>query len=491
MKGYKVFLDTVHGYISVPNDFCDKFVDTTNFQRLRRIEQISSRSLYPCARHDRFVHSIGVYHIGQKLLEAIERDEVELSETLKQSFLIACLLHDVGHSPFSHTLENLFGTTTDLFNVYQQALTSNGLSDESLQSLDVEETDVKPHEIISALLCITTYAESIQELNGNPILVGRMIMGFQYSDEEKKSLENCFISLLHGDVIDADKLDYICRDKWSSGYQNNSVDVERIIRSVKLYKNSDGSFRIVYLKNALYDIQSMIDNKNFQANWVFKHHQVIYEQKIFKDAVEELIKSLGDSVKKENLFNYESFFQTVEVCEGLSVYMLTDDDIIHLMKSRYKQIPHFEEWFSRTYRYIPLWKTYSEMIAFLGPKISERVLNNEGKIYEDIEKFIKEKYGMNVFCIESTPSMKSIKKGQVYLLYGENQIVDFTDLGMPGEDRTYKGKIFNYIFLEKSVFEEKKLTREGVAADIADYVGNLKVSLLEKVLSKIKEHLKC
>ena len=68
MKGYKIFLDTVHGYISVPNDYCEKFVDTANFQRLRRIEQLSSRSLYPCARHDRFVHSIGVFHIGKRLL---------------------------------------------------------------------------------------------------------------------------------------------------------------------------------------------------------------------------------------------------------------------------------------------------------------------------------------------------------------------------------------------------------------------------------------
>lgn len=100
----------------------------------------------------------------------------------------------------------------------------------------------------------------IQSLKGYPALIGRMIMGFQYIDDSK-SLENCFISLLHGDVIDADKLDYICRDKWSSGYQNNSVDVERIIKSVKLYRNNKGEYSIVYLKNALYDIQSMIDNK--------------------------------------------------------------------------------------------------------------------------------------------------------------------------------------------------------------------------------------
>ena len=64
MEGEKKFLDTVHGYISVPAEYCDNLIDTRHFQRLRRIEQSSARSLYPCARHDRFIHSLGVFHIG-------------------------------------------------------------------------------------------------------------------------------------------------------------------------------------------------------------------------------------------------------------------------------------------------------------------------------------------------------------------------------------------------------------------------------------------
>lgn len=468
MKGYKTFQDTVHGYISVLNEYCDHFIDTENFQRLRRIEQLSSRSLYPCARHDRFVHSIGVYHIGRKMLDAIEIDDIPLSEELKQSFLIACLLHDVGHSPFSHTLESCFGTVSELFEGYKAKLEEERIEDKELANLDVGKTDVKQHEILSAMLCITTYHHAIEKLQGNPALVGRMIMGFPY-ESRAKTLENCFISLLHGDVIDADKLDYICRDKWSSGYQNNSVDVERIIRSVKLYKSDDGTYRIVYLKNALYDIQSMIDNKNFQANWIFKHHQVIYEQKIFQDAVEELVKSLG--IKKEALFNYESYRDKVEVCPGLSVYMLSDDDIVHLMKVYKEQIPHFQEWFSRTYKYVPIWKTYSELIAFLGNDVADLILQDKGGIYDEITAHIKKEYGVDSFCIESTPSMKSIKRGQVYLLYGDDIIKDYTELGMPPVDKTYENHIFKYVFVEKKLFDSKgEITREALASEIAEYI---------------------
>lgn len=465
MKGYKTFQDTVHGYISVPNEYCDHFIDTENFQRLRRIEQLSSRSLYPCARHDRFVHSVGVYHIGRKMLDAIEIDDIPLSEELKQSFLIACLLHDVGHSPFSHTLESCFGTVSELFEVYKAKLEDERIEDDELANLDVGKTDVKQHEILSAMLCITTYHHAIEKLQGNPALVGRMIMGFPYESQEK-TLENCFISLLHGDVIDADKLDYICRDKWSSGYQNNSVDVERIIRSVKLYKSDDGTYRIVYLKNALYDIQSMIDNKNFQANWIFKHHQVKYEQKIFQDAVEELVKILG--IKKEALFNYESFWGKVKVCPGLSVYMLTDDDIVHLMKVHKEQIPHFQEWFSRTYEYVPIWKTYSEFKAFMGDEVSEYILRNEGRVYDEIVKYLDEHYQVRAFSLECTPSMKSIKPGQVYMLYGSNKIMDFTTLGMPQADTTYSGQTFKYVFVDKQLLEDKTdIDCELLASEIA------------------------
>ena len=60
----KIFHDTVHGNIRIPKDYCDLIIDTLLFQRLRRVEQSSVRSLYPCARHDRFIHSIGVFYIG-------------------------------------------------------------------------------------------------------------------------------------------------------------------------------------------------------------------------------------------------------------------------------------------------------------------------------------------------------------------------------------------------------------------------------------------
>ncbi len=117
MKEKKI-RDNVHGYISVPEIYINKFVDTEVFQRLRGIEQTSMRCLYPCAHHDRFAHSLGTFHIGRRLIKALINNLVEQKsscysvfkksewDSIVITFELACLLHDCAHAPFSHTLED-------------------------------------------------------------------------------------------------------------------------------------------------------------------------------------------------------------------------------------------------------------------------------------------------------------------------------------------------------------------------------------------------
>lgn len=116
----KTFKDSVHGYISIPKCFVESLIDNEYFQRLRNIEQTGMRILYPNAKHDRFTHSLGVFHLGQRavddLLENFSKDQYWNIDSDNQSiifwaknkilFLIACLLHDIGHAPFSHALES-------------------------------------------------------------------------------------------------------------------------------------------------------------------------------------------------------------------------------------------------------------------------------------------------------------------------------------------------------------------------------------------------
>lgn len=116
----KKFRDTIHGYIDIPDTIVSNIIDTEQFQRLKYIEQTSMRSLYPAARHDRFIHSLGVYWLGKQVFAYfrqntqnvfLENEKEELTESWwnRQEILfsLACLLHDCAHAPFSHTLEKM------------------------------------------------------------------------------------------------------------------------------------------------------------------------------------------------------------------------------------------------------------------------------------------------------------------------------------------------------------------------------------------------
>ena len=118
-KKVKTIMDSVHGYITIPKSFITNLIDTEYFQRLRNIDQTGMKMLYPNAKHDRFSHSLGVYHLGRKAVKKLIQDiksnycynkEWDVNyywEKNEICFLIACLLHDIGHAPFSHSLEQL------------------------------------------------------------------------------------------------------------------------------------------------------------------------------------------------------------------------------------------------------------------------------------------------------------------------------------------------------------------------------------------------
>lgn len=245
----KRILDSVHGYIQIDEEYCKNIIDTEYFQRLRRIEQTSTRSIFPSARHDRFIHSLGVFHLGCMIVEKVDELITNLPdakqpknvEIVYESYKLACLLHDVAHSPFSHTFEEYFdneesdlkGTLCKVVNVQSFEKEWNAILDPSA-----------PHEKMSAIVAIGNFGPFIEQRKASKELVARMIIGLKYQNNICHSFENAMIDLIHGDVIDADGLDYVCRDSWASGYSTTKVDVDRLIDSVRIIPDEHGLFRV-------------------------------------------------------------------------------------------------------------------------------------------------------------------------------------------------------------------------------------------------------
>ncbi|MDD4029494.1 MAG: HD domain-containing protein [Caldisericia bacterium] len=326
----KIIRDPIHGYIKIEEPYIKNIVDHPLFQRLRRIEQTSMRVLYPSAHHDRFSHSLGTYHLGKKafhyFVKNIEADlniHVQNKELIKHSFLVACLLHDIGHSPFSHTFEKFFERQLDfntmgenfkpktilLHQCVQKAYQEN-IKDSSSQELfhsDFLSGNVgygSPHEKMSSLIVLECFSEILKE-HFPPVdldMIVRSIIGctyyhFDMSNRDlcqKYGIRNCLIRLLNSEIIDVDKLDYLNRDMTFAGYDNVLIDTERLLSSLSAVWINDDELHCrlmqpAYRKNALSVVENAIRAKSSINQWIYNHHAVSCEQALFVEAFFECV----------------------------------------------------------------------------------------------------------------------------------------------------------------------------------------------------------
>lgn len=413
----KTLLDSVHGTIEIPKELFGKVIDTQYFQRLRRIEQNSCRSVYPSARHDRFIHSIGVYHLGTRIADTIYQKcgpagEAILPENAKiilDTYKLACLLHDIGHSPFSHTFEGFFD--------YDIALTKlQGLFNDENFNADIinSKTRAAEHEVISAFMAVSVFRkifqEDKQENKYDWILLARMITGFRYlSDAEHeheplKSFENVMIELIHGEIIDADGLDYVCRDVWAGGYRTFNIDLNRLIKSVYISRDNSGNYSVSYSSKALNEIETVLNVKNFQYLYVIKHHKVLLEQYYLVEAMKSAacfhqnIDGINDDVRDNALrllCDIDIFMGKKQLKRtGYTLFRPTDDDFITLMKLIEPEDSFAQQWFSRRFSHTPIWKSKLEYFNIFRPVLDSLADSNEF----DINKMIQSKDCKNYLC---------------------------------------------------------------------------------------------
>ncbi len=398
----KSIKDAIHGYIRLEEPFW-RIIDTAEFQRLKWIEQTSYRVLYPSARHDRFIHSIGVYHLGQKAIQGFlnncDDKDTQIVEKYKYSFLMACLLHDIGHAPFSHTCENLFSYKENISNMNSKineeliAEIKSHLDDsicavfEKDYSSLIMKNPPKPHEIMSSIITCRKYNDYSKFFESENInfldldLMVRCIIGCCYSykrtDNEENRLElgikNCLIRLLNSSTVDVDKLDYIARDTQMSGYDSIVLDNKRLLDNVCIV-DDDGIYYPAFRKGALSVLSNVVIAKNSQAKWIINHPVVIYESYL-------LCKAIGTSLANSGIvdvdgkllssdeiisfiFSSASLSKEGRKFSGGTFRLLSDIEILNLMKS-HMECHVVSEYFSRDERKSPVWKSNEEFLYCL------------------------------------------------------------------------------------------------------------------------------
>jgi len=262
----KVFRDPIHNYIEVSGCALEVIEDPL-FQRLRSIRQLSfTQCVYHGAEHSRFGHSLGVYHLANRITDLLIPDE---DREIREEFCLAALLHDVGHHPFSHSFEAV------LNNVYGDL----GID------FDHEQFTMK-------IINETSIADCISR---NGLSKDHVIQLIQGSYTEKAELQ--FLNQLISSELDLDRLDYLLRDSYYCGVPYGKIDLERLIMSLE----PDGDLLTISQKG-INSIEMYVLSRFYMYTQVYTHHTArafdLLLQKIFN---REIIESTGYHKIKEDI----------------------------------------------------------------------------------------------------------------------------------------------------------------------------------------------
>lgn len=244
----KVFRDPLYGNIPIEYQMIQDLINTREVQRLRRIRQLSGVAMvFHTAEHSRFGHSLGTYYIAHRMINEVEDISSSLNEYERIVFLVSALLHDIGHGPFSHAFENVFG-------IKHEIMTCKMIEDEKTQINSI--------------------------LNQYPGLVDDVVGVISHNGKYP------IIESLISSQLDVDRLDYLNRDAHQTGATYGVVDVDRIIRIISV-KNG----QICYKEKGIHAIENYLMSR-YHMYWQVYYHPVARSYEVILESIYARIKEM-------------------------------------------------------------------------------------------------------------------------------------------------------------------------------------------------------
>ena len=228
-----VLADPVHGFIKIPQKIIQSLLESPEVQRLRRIKQLGMGSLvFPAAEHSRFPHALGAMGLLSGALDSFEAKETPIKEEERLAAMAAILLHDIGHSPFSHTLESKL----------------------------IHDTK---HEEIS--IALVKHLKS--QMGGLDDMTIAMLEG---------NYEKPFFNALISSQLDMDRLDYLCRDSHFTGVAEGRIGVGRILRTLCVHPTDGGPESCLAIESkGVYAVENVLIARRLMYWQVYVHKTVI------------------------------------------------------------------------------------------------------------------------------------------------------------------------------------------------------------------------
>ncbi|KXH85443.1 HD domain-containing protein [Chryseobacterium kwangjuense] len=286
----KIINDPVHGFIRIPHEILFDVIQHPYFQRLRRIGQTGLLNLiFPGAMHTRFHHALGAMHLMFTALETLRQKGIKITEEEEKGAMLAILLHDIGHGPFSHALENML-------------------------------MDDWHHEKLSLLLM----HKLNEEFEGQLSVAIEMFQGKYHRK---------FFNQLISSQLDVDRLDYLNRDSFFTGVSEGNINTQRIISMMNVCSEGE----LVIDAKGVYSIENFLTARMFMYWQVYYHKTSALAEFLLVKILQRakyLVSHGMDLPAGENLRYFLNRGKSSATDEDIFRFtQLDDNDIIHAMKS--------------------------------------------------------------------------------------------------------------------------------------------------------------
>lgn len=306
MNDAKIINDPVFGFIKIPRGLLLNIVQHPLMQRLTRIKQLGMANVvYPAAQHTRFQHSIGAFHLMTEAILSLQQKGHFIFDSEAEAVEAAILMHDIGHGPFSHVLENTLVT---------------GISHEEISLMMIEQIN--------------------SEMQGELNLALKIIKG----DYPKR-----FLHELISSQLDMDRLDYLRRDSFFTGVTEGNIGSARIIKMLdivddKLVVNSKGIYSIenylttrrlmywqVYLHKTTVAFEKMLVNTLRRAKQLALEGNEIFASPALRYFLYNEVDATFFEAHGDESLHYYSLLDDSDIWSALKVWMNSDDKILALL----------------------------------------------------------------------------------------------------------------------------------------------------------------
>lgn len=364
----KFIRDIVHGYVYLTKFDLD-LIDTSEFQRLKDVRQLTCQNVYPSARHTRFEHSLGVLELTRQAIKNLNKngiissenaeDDIILDDSLQFNASVAALLHDVGHCPFSHMGESEFDKADVWDRLYSDIIKCDELKDSTLREKIIEYNEDKNkkkpgavHEQLGCIVILEKYYDKLKnagwiaetdkdDAEGIDFeLIIRSIIGLEYdtstielyNDNKRK---NIVVRLINSQVFDMDKLDYIMRDSLFTAIGIPQIDTQRLFKN--MFLKSEQEYDLVFSHRAEPVLQNMIEARDKLYMYVYNHHAAVFSDFIYSYIFRKLTRNNDVFIRIVDSFLTDSVMTNLRETYVQNQIQL-DENINDISDERLKEI---------------------------------------------------------------------------------------------------------------------------------------------------------